>query len=327
MQGRKENEQKKYKKIDMMLQSSPSYMKNYLYSLRDKSYTTKERYVYYVLDFIEYLNKNFNIITDYADYFVDVKPSMIDAYFIEMDAEGSSKACRFYGIKSFFNFLARDGYIENNPCNKLDSPKDKKEHKITSLTKDEIEIIQKNILNGCGSDFANDRRKEWKNRDYAIIMLGLSLGLRVTSISEINIQDIDFNKRTLQVVEKGNKTRSIKFSSSLKQVLQEWFEDRDVLVSMNEINTDALFISSKFGRLTSRAIYDIVKKYTNNIDKHITPHKLRSTCATLVYNKTGDIYLTAHKLGHNNISTTKRYVTIDEEREEVAAQAMDDILF
>ena len=80
-------------------------------------------------------------------------------------------------------------------------------------------------------------------------------------------------------------------------------------------------------RINVRSIENLITKYTYNIDKHITPHKLRSTCATNVYNATGDIYLTADVLGHSNIANTRRYAQISEERKRKAASAMDDILF
>ena len=69
----------------------------------------------------------------------------------------------------------------------------------------------------------------------------------------------------------------------------------------------------------------MVCKYTNNINKHITPHKLRSTCATTTYKKTGDIYLTASVIGHKNIQNTRRYAMVDESERKAAALKLDSI--
>ena len=80
--------------------------------------------------------------------------------------------------------------------------------------------------------------------------------------------------------------------------------------------------------MTTQAVRDLVAKYTKGItDKHITPHKLRSTCATNIYEKTGDIYLVADVLGHSNLANTRRYTAVSNEKRKQAAKAMDDILF
>lgn len=327
MEGRKENELKKEKKIREKLESAPRYMKAYYDTIYTKSYTTQNVYIRYVLDFIKYLENEYGYDINDVNCFKEVKASTINSYMKSLNAGNSIKASRLFGIKSFFKYLIGDEIISNDPCNRVEVPKDNEEHKITSLTKREIKIIKQNIMNGCGSERARARQARWRSRDYAIIMMGLSLGLRVTSLSEININDINFDTMELKIVEKGNKERTLMFSENLKEIILEWIEDRNVMLSNKGVDTDALFISGLMKRITSDAIADIVKKYTYNIDKHITPHKLRSTCATNVYNNTGDIYLTADVLGHRNIANTKRYASISKERKEKAAHAMDSILF
>lgn len=327
MEGRKENDRKIEKKIEDLLNHAPSYMKNYYYTLEEKSYTTRFVYINYVLDFINYVDRNFILDVKDANCFSDITTSDINAYILTLDGKNSIKASRIYGIKSFFKYLLNNGYISSNPCNGVDVPIDKEEHKVVSLTKEDIDIIKNNILSGCGNDLAKKRQKEWRNRDYAIIMVGLSLGLRVTSLSEINVDDIDFDNMEIKVAEKGNKTRYIPFGEKLKDVIERWLEDREVKMLRSGKNSDALFISKQMKRITPRAIGCIVKKYTYNIDKHISPHKLRSTCAINVYNTTGDLYLASYMLGHSNTETTKRYIKMSEEKKKQAANAMDDILF
>lgn len=178
-----------------------------------------------------------------------------------------------------------------------------------------------------GDDLTKQRQEPWKKRDYAIVMLALSLGLRVTSISEINIDDINFETNELKIVEKGNKIRTLMFSDGLAEILLEWVKDREEKLEDMDEDISALFISRQHQRLTAPSIRAMLKKYTYNIDKKITPHKLRSTCATNVYEQTGDIYLTADILGHSNIQNTKRYASISEEKKKKAASAMDNILF
>lgn len=324
MQGRKEHERSTLQKLEARIVQMPPYMKGFYYSLITKSYTTREAYINKLCLFLDFLKDELNFDISDVACFKNVKPSTINMYLGELNnLTNTSKANYMYAIKKFFEYLVNDDLIENNPFNKIDIPKDNVEHKITYLDKKEIKTITKNIKKGSGKK----RTTKWITRDYAIIMLSLSLGLRVTSVTEIDIDDIDFENQTIKIVEKGNKIREVMFSDNIKDVLLDWIEDREVIVSPNLLKVRALFITAKKERITARSIRNIVSKYTENIDKHITPHKLRSTCATNVYNKTGDIYLTANVLGHSNIANTRRYAQISEERKKKAAQAMDDILF
>lgn len=327
MKGRLEHELTMENKIKELIEYSPSYMKNYYQTILNKSYTTQNTYIRYVIDFLDFIDNEYGIDIRDANNLGQIKTSMVSSYIYGLKTKSAVKAARLYGIKSFFKYLINDDYITSNPCDNVTPPKDRKEHKITYLTKEEIEIVKNNILTGCGSDYAKIRQQKWTNRDYAIVMLGLSLGLRVASLTEINLQDIDFDHMEIEITEKGNKTRKICFGNKIKEVIIEWLKDRDEMLEEKGVETDALFISCQMTRMTSRSISRLVEKYTYNIDKHITPHKLRSTCATNFYNNTKDIYQTADVLGHSNISNTRKYVQIDQSRKREAAKTMDNILF
>ena len=326
MKGRKENEEKARLKIQEKLRTAPWYLNDYYESLVKKSYTTKQVYINNVLLFLDYVENNLNCNIKDIDVFERIKPSFINRYMNSLsDVTETTKASRMYAIKNFFRFLLNDEYIVSSPFDKVEMPKDDQQRTVTFLTEEEIEIVKSNILNGVGSEFAKKNQEKWKSRDYAIVMMALSLGLRITSLTEIDLDDIDFESRTIQIVVKGNEHRTIFFSEKLKLIIEEWLKDREKLILFN--NTNALFISRERERISPMTIRDMLKKYTYNIDKKITPHKLRSTCATSVYNHTGDIYLTADVLGHKNIANTRKYTNVSENRKRQAAQAMDDILF
>ena len=105
--------------------------------------------------------------------------------------------------------------------------------------------------------------------------------------------------------------------------LKDWCLTREELLKGFE-ETEALFISNRRIRISTQAIRKLLAKYTSNIDKHITPHKMRSTFATNVYSATGDSYATANALGHTSTSSTKRYALIeDEKKREIADIASD----
>ena len=88
---------------------------------------------------------------------------------------------------------------------------------------------------------------------------------------------------------------------------------------------NALFISRKGQRISVRAVERLVKKYTASTVpmKRITPHKLRSTFATNLYEETGDIYVTSDALGHSSLETVKKYTNLHDERRRKAAEAIE----
>ena len=165
---------------------------------------------------------------------------------------------------------------------------------------------------------------EWVERDRLIFMIGCKMGLRRAAISAIDISDIDFNENRIRVIEKGEKIRDCYFGEETKHQILKWLQIRKYLMYGRK-DCAALFISTKRERLGAAAIAHIVKKYTGNItSKHITTHKLRATCATTLYEKTGDIYLVADVLGHSNIENTKRYANISTKSKKKAADILDE---
>ena len=115
---------------------------------------------------------------------------------------------------------------------------------------------------------------------------------------------------------KGGKEQIVYFGDEVEEALLNYLEERDVMTPAPG-SEDALFLSLQNKRLNVRSIENLVKKYARIITplKKITPHKLRSTYGTNLYRETGDIYLVADVLGHNDVNTTKKhYAAIQEDR-------------
>ena len=157
-----------------------------------------------------------------------------------------------------------------------------------------------------------------------MIALGLETGLRVSAIVNIDVEDIDMTANTIKVIEKGKKTRYIGFGDNLKALLEKWLIDRSVYYTDQE--TGPLFISQCKNRLAVRSVRDLVEKYTSHLDKHITPHKLRSSAAMNLHGAGTDIVTIASVLGHNNIATTQRYVSAYEENKRAAVHTLDNLI-
>ena len=153
----------------------------------------------------------------------------------------------------------------------------------------------------------------------------LSTGLRVSAVTQINIEDVDLENNTIKVIEKGNKVRTISFGNNLNALIWQCIEDREKYFP--EAETNALFLSQWKRRMTTQAVRDLVSKYTEGIQgKHITPHKLRSSAATNLAASGVSIQAIAKVLGHENIQTTRRYVEVLDSEANHATNILDDLI-
>lgn len=334
MSGRAEKDRRIEEKINLLIQNQPKIIKDYANSFGNKTATTKEVYINQVIHFVNYLQKEYNLdisdlnqiralnyihINAYMNY---IKTHNTDGTYAVKEA--GSCAAVFYAIKHFCKYLLYCRYIDENPCLNVEVPKDRKQHDIVSLTPKEINIVKENIRKGVGSSKAKSCQSLWKGRDNCIIMLAISTGLRVSALANIDIGDINFETKTLKTIEKGNFERTIYLSDKMIDIINIWVRERQVL--LNGVKCDALFISNHKKRIGITSIRDLLHKYTYNIPKHITPHKLRSTTATNLYEKTGDIYLVADVLGHHNIQNTRRYAKVSDDKRIHAANELSNLI-
>lgn len=161
-------------------------------------------------------------------------------------------------------------------------------------------------------------------RNLAIFTLFLGTGIRVSECVGLNINDIDFSNNRIKIIRKGGKEDYVYFGDEVCEALQDYLAERYNIKAANG-HEDALFLSIQKKRMSVQAIENLVNDYAKQITtfKHITPHKLRSTYGTNLYRETGDIYLVAEVLGHNDVNTTrKHYAALDEDRKRMAAKAV-----
>lgn len=330
MSGRNEIDFKNEAWITQKLNNCPQVLKDYMISTyEDKTSWSRRNYLGYLIQFIGYLKDN-GFDVDDINIYKNIKPLDINKYmqFIsyryvngqKISNKAGIKAAKLFAISDFFEFLIDNDIVSNNPCKKIETPKDKVEKEIVSLTTDEIKTMQDNIINrGKG------RGKKYNTRDLCIISLGVTTGLRVSAIAEINISDIDFENNSIKVTEKGDIERTVIIGDKTKLLLQKWLKEREVLMQGSPI-TEAVFISKNKMRMSTTAIRQMINKESYNIDKHITPHKMRSTCATNLYDATGDIYLVQAQLGHSNIENTRRYAKVSNKKRALAASILNDMI-
>lgn len=324
MSGRDELDKEYIDNIIDRIKGQPDIIKRYYYWLpKRKAASTKKNYINSIIRYAEYLESIGGNISDY-DFLSRQKKSDINAYADtllykkkktgEIVQNGMGNVClNLYALKNFYDFLCDEEVIENTPFLRYDMPKNNKENPIVALDKKEITKVKKNIL----------WASKFPERDEAIFVLGIRTGLRVSAIISINTEDVDFYNGTIRVVEKGNIERYVYIGEDTINVLKIYYAWRNNYLKKD---IDAFFIGKKGERITYYFVSQILKKGTKGVtDKHITPHKMRATCATNIYKKTGDIYLTADVLGHKNLSNTRKYAKIDEENKRKAASILDNI--
>ena len=154
------------------------------------------------------------------------------------------------------------------------------------------------------------------------------LGLPITDeqIAEMraHIDDIDFENLEITVTQKGNKTRRICFPLSTMESIEAWMADREEVMDGVE-GENALFVSNRRTRWSVRTIQETIGKYTKDFDKKITPHKMRSTCASTLYEATGDINLAREVLGHTSEAAIKRYARASVARRRDSARLLGEM--
>lgn len=292
---------------------------DYMETIRGKSKKTIRGYLYDLTLFFKFMKIRRNIVPEDTD-FDDISISDIDSYFIrtiglndlyafityvakERNNLNYARARKVACLRSFFKYLhVKAKIIDENPAAELEPPKINIRQPIY-LTLEESKALL-NVIDG-----------KYKERDYAMIMLFLNCGLRLSELVNIDMDKISGD--TLRVIGKGNKERIVYLNDACIKALNDYINIR-IKEEVKEKDRNALFISKFKERISPRMVQEIVKKYIKKAgldENKYSPHKLRHTAATLMY-KYGNVDIRAlqHILGHESVSTTQIYTHIDDER-------------
>lgn len=221
----------------------------------------------------------------------------------------ASRCRRTSSVKSFYNYLtAKRHFFDNNICQELDMPKRK-----STLPRYLEEAECDRLLAACEGPF--------EYRDYCILMLFMSCGLRISELVSLNTTDI--YEDHLRVTGKGNKERIIYFGEGCREAIDDYLAVRDSEKIIPE-DKNALFISRDNRRISVRGVQKMVDKKLSmaGLDaSRYSPHKLRHTAATLMLKNGVDTRALQEVLGHSNLSTTQIYTHIDNAALHEAAMA------
>ena len=209
-------------------------------------------------------------------------------------------------IRTFYKYLFRERYIDNNPAISLTAPKRPKALP-KFLTPAEVEQILNNIRIDTPAGF----------RNRVILELLWATGMRVSELSNLNFGDLNLEENEIRVFGKGAKERIVLVSDRAKKYLEQYISSVRNLIApeynTNEINEDTpLFINCTGYRLQNKtirtAINDVVAKI--ELPKKVTPHVFRHSFATKLIENGADLRVVQELLGHAGISNTQIYTHI-----------------
>lgn len=199
----------------------------------------------------------------------------------------------------------------------------KRKQGVLSVT--ELSEYIKNIKNDYVENAERHIAPVWRLRNWCMIQLFLTTGIRCSALRNLDLGDVDFEQNKIRVIEKGNKYREITINNNMVDELKKWVTERNKI--MDGIDSNALFISTHKERISNKSISRAVEKYARGIEgKHISPHKLRATFATMLYENTNDILAVKETLGHASIKTSQLYIRQDKDMSQIASGIMGKII-
>ena len=261
-------------------------------------------------------------IEEYIEYLKLYKPADNEEY-VSNGERGIKQ--KLSALRTFYAYYYKHELIKNNPTVLVEMPKIH-EKEIIRLDADEVARLLDYIEN-CENNINPHQRayyEKTKYRDIAIITLLLGTGIRVSELVGLDVEDIDFNNSGIKVFRKGGNEMMVYYGPEVEKALDDYLEIRSGITPVAG-HEHALFYSSQRKRINVKTVENLVKKYSSQVTttKKITPHKLRSTYGTALYQETGDIYLVADVLGHKDVNTTrKHYAAMSDQRRRSAAKAV-----
>lgn len=322
------HEQENKKNILQMrevLATLPPFCKQFFRGIENQtSARTRLAYAYDIRLFFEFLHETNGVFRkmDIVDFPISILDQIcredIEEYMEylslyvrdgqEITNNERGKARKLASLRSFYNYYFRNELIQTNPPSLVPMPK-QHEKEIVRLDPNEVAILLDQVEDGSKLTKNQLRfHEKTKVRDLALLTLLLGTGIRVSECVGLNIEDVDFDNMGIKVRRKGGYEDVVYFGEEVEEALLSYLEERKHTVP-NEGHENALFLSLQNRRITVRAVENLVKKYASLVTglKKITPHKLRSTYGTTLYQETGDIYLVADVLGHKDVNTTRKH--------------------
>lgn len=225
------------------------------------------------------------------------------------DHKKTSVARKLSSLRTFFQFLIREGQLESNPAKQVATPKIERKLPSHLSIEDAVRFIE-----------TPDTNTDLGRRDRAIIEFLYATGIRVGELVGINLADVDFREQMVRVMGKRRKERIVPFGAPALEALTRYIDDaRPIFLSnaaITERDPNALFLNYQGTRITTRSVGRMIEKYIKQCaDIHdISPHSLRHTFATHLLDAGADLRDIQELLGHARLTTTQIYTQVSMEK-------------
>lgn len=314
------------RKMRILQQDLPAFCREYFVGIENStSALTRLNYAYDLRIFFYYVTKFLSIFsgktpqTFTIDDLKKITTTNLESFvdflsYYEFNGqtytnENKGKARKLSSVRAMFKYFFNKEYIPSNVSAKITMPKIHEKEIIRLESNEVVDIL--NVAEN-GSSHMTKQQQSYHEitriRDTALLTLFLGTGIRISECVGMNINDIDFNINGFTITRKGGARVILYFSDEVGDALKDYLKER---LANDKVAKDetALFLSLQNKRISTRAVQNIVQKYSRIVSplKKISPHKLRSTYGTSLYRETGDIYVVAEVLGHRDVNTTKKH--------------------
>jgi integrase/recombinase XerC len=220
----------------------------------------------------------------------------------------TSIARKLAALRTFFQFLVREGVLEQNPAKIVATPRLEKKLPVHLSIEDAIRFIE-----------TPDTETDLGKRDRAILELLYATGVRVAELTKLNLHDIDFRNKLLRVTGKRRKERIVPFGDPALLALKNYLDVRDAFLQqapLAERDSQALVLNYQGTRITTRSVGRMVEKYIRQCAgiHDISPHALRHSFATHLLDSGADLRDIQELLGHARLSSTQIYTHVSMEK-------------
>ena len=234
-----------------------------------------------------------------------VSHQQIRGFLAELMANGLSKpsaARALASLRSFYKWMAREGYVEQNPAALVSTPK---------LANKLPRVPTMEQVNGL-LDAALPENAPFPARDRVIFELLYGCGLRNSELIGIELDDISWSNGVIRVRGKGKKERLVPLGDSASVAVREYMPQRQRVLENRHRNCSTLLINLRGGPLSSRSVARVVKAIAvaRGLSPDVHPHTLRHAFGAHMLEEGADLRAIQELLGHSRLSTTQRYTQL-----------------
>lgn len=274
---------------------------HYLSTIKNYSKNTTTSYLKDLEDF-----NNFILSEGLAEDLTSaLRPRLARHYLAHLEENNYSKksiARKISSLRTFYNYLITENIVDTNIFETIETPKiPKRLPKV--LSDNEINYLFKAI----------NQNTVLGARNYLILELLFSCGLRASELTNIELKDLQLTRKQILIHGKGSKDRYVPIHDNLVELLKDYLTTTRIkLVAKSDNNNEKLLLNYRGENLTVRGVQKILQKILSDANEtyHISPHMLRHSFATTLLNHGADLRVVQELLGHEHLKSTQIYTEV-----------------